>query len=134
MQRIVERTLFRLQRLVNFSRNTELFSDLKFRSYVTALMASTVIGATQTACTTIPPPVEEYAIARSAMEAARSIDAGRFAGNQYHRAMEAYLRAEILYRNREYHEARDLFEASRVDFEKAENIANVQRKKNGETL
>ena len=92
------------------------------------------LGVMAFACTTIPPPLEEYAIARSALEAARMVDAARFAGAQYHKAMDAYLRAEILYRNREYHEARDLFEAARANFERAENTANVQRKKNGETL
>lgn len=115
MQRIVAQTLFRFQQHVKLI--------LVFWSAVN--LAS---------CTTIPAPVEEYAVARAALEAARLVDAARFAGPQFHRGMETYLRAEILFRNREYHEARDLFDDARESFEKSENMANVQRKKNGETL
>ncbi len=85
-------------------------------------------------CITIPAPIEEYALARAAMEAAKAVDAARFSSGFYHRALENYTKAEILYNDREYQDAREMFTQARVDFEKAENSAHVQRKKNGEVL
>lgn len=86
------------------------------------------------ACVTIPAPIEEYAVARAAFEAARMVDAPRFSAGYYYRAVDAYSRAEIAYNNREFHEARDLFVEARLNFERAENSAQVQRKKNGDPL
>ncbi|PWU15307.1 MAG: hypothetical protein C5B49_12030 [Bdellovibrio sp.] len=85
-------------------------------------------------CISIPAPIEEYALARAAMDGAKSVDAARFAPGYYHRALEAYSKAEVLYEQREYQDAKELFNHSRIDFEKAENAAHVQRKKSGEVL
>lgn len=87
-----------------------------------------------TGCVTVAAPIEEYALARAAMESAKAVDSARFSSGFYHRAMETYSKAEILYNDREYQDARDLFNQARIDFEKAENSAHVQRKKNGEVL
>lgn len=86
------------------------------------------------ACVTAQAPIEEYAYARAAMEAAKAVDAARFSSGFYHRALESYNKAEILFNDREFQDARDLFIQSRLDFERAENSAQVQRKKNGEVL
>lgn len=87
-----------------------------------------------TGCSTIPAPVQDYALARAALEACKAVEAARYSQGYYHRGLEAYSRAEVLYREREYQEARELFVRARLDFEKAENSAQVQRKKSGEVL
>jgi hypothetical protein len=85
-------------------------------------------------CSTTPQPVQDYALARAALEACKAVEAARYSQGYYHRGLEAYSRAEVLYREREYQEARELFVRARLDFEKAENSAQVQRKKSGEVL
>ncbi len=85
-------------------------------------------------CVTTQAPVQEYALARAALEACKSVEAARYSSGYFHRALETYSRAEVLYREREYQEAQEMFVRARIDFEKAENSAQVQRKKSGEVL
>lgn len=85
-------------------------------------------------CTSIPAPTQEYALARSALEACKAVEAARYSAGFYHRGLENYSRAEVLFREREFQESKELFVRARVDFEKAENSSQVQRKKSGEVL
>lgn len=85
-------------------------------------------------CETIPAPVQDYALARAALDACKSVEAAKYSAGFYHRGLENYSRAEVLYREREFKQARELFVRARADFEKAENSAQVQRKKSGEVL
>lgn len=112
-----------------------------FRSSLTSALrlvlsgAFLVLGTLSTGgCSTIPAPVQDYALARAALEACKAVEAARYSQGYYHRGLENYSRAEVLYREREYQEARELFVRARMDFEKAENSAQVQRKKSGEVL
>lgn len=108
-----------------------------FRSSFTGALRLSLSGAVlffATACSTIPAPVQDYALARAALEACKAVEAARYSQGYYHRGLESYARAEVLYREREYQEARELFVRARLDFEKAENSAQVQRKKSGEVL
>lgn len=68
------------------------------------------------------------------MEAARSVQAPRHSPGHWSKADEYYRRARILYREREYAEARELFDDARIAAEKAENSARLIRQKNGDIL
>lgn len=85
-------------------------------------------------CVTTPAPVQEYSLARAALEACKAVEAARYSAGYYHRGLENYSRAEVLFREREFQEAKELFIRARLDFEKAENSSQVQRKKSGEVL
>lgn len=86
------------------------------------------------ACTTAPAPVDEYALARAAIEAARSVESARYSPGFWHQADEAYRQALSRFKDRDYSEAKDLFNKARVAAEKAENSARLIRQKNGEVL
>ena len=85
-------------------------------------------------CTTAPAPVEEYTLARAAIEAAKSIEAARYSLGYWHQAEESYRRAQALYKDRQYDEAQAEFVKARLAAEKAENSARLIRQKNGEVL
>lgn len=78
------------------------------------------------------PPVQEYTLARTALEAARDQDAARFAPSHWHRAEEAYRRAETFFRENDFKDAEEQFVLAREFAEKAENVTRVQRSKTGE--
>jgi len=85
-------------------------------------------------CALPPPPVDSYVLARSALEAAKAVDAARYSPGYFHKAENAYRNAQALYKDREYDEARDEFNHARDLAEKAENSARLIRYKNGEVL
>ncbi len=86
------------------------------------------------ACVTAPAPVDEYTLARAALEAARVVEAARHSPGYFHQAEEAYRKARLLYDEREYAQSRSEFIRSRVAAEKAENSARLIRMKSGEVL
>lgn len=85
-------------------------------------------------CQTIPEPIQEYSLARAAMEAARVVQAPRHAPLPWQKAEEFYRQARILYREREYVEAKSLFIKAKQAAETAETQARITRFKNGEIL
>lgn len=85
-------------------------------------------------CVTVAPPIDDYTLARAALEAARSVEAARHSPGYYHQAEEAYRRARLLYEEREFGQAREQFVRSRVAAEKAENSARLIRMRSGEFL
>lgn len=86
------------------------------------------------ACTTVPAPIEEYALARAAIEAARVVEAARFSPGYWHQADEAYRQAVLSFKGREFAQAKNLFNKAKQAAEKAENSARLTRQKNGEVL
>jgi hypothetical protein len=85
-------------------------------------------------CVTTPPPVEEYTLARAAIEAAKAVESARYSPGYWHQAEESYHRAQSFYKDHEYPEAQAEFIKARVAAEKAENSARLIRQKNGEVL
>ena len=85
-------------------------------------------------CVTIEPPSEDYSLAKAAIDAARAVQSVRYSPGHWHQAEEFYRQARILYKEREYEEARDLFIKARKAAEKAENSARLIRQKNGDIL
>lgn len=87
-----------------------------------------------TGCVTASPPIEEFTLADAAIKAAKSVQAVRYSPGNWHQAEEAYRQARILYNEREYDQARDLFNKARVSAEKAENSARLLRQQTGDVL
>jgi hypothetical protein len=85
-------------------------------------------------CATTPPPIEDYTLARAALDAARSVEASRFSPGFWHQAEDAYRKAKILYQEREFTGAKAEFQRARTAAEKAENSTRLIRLKNGEVL
>jgi hypothetical protein len=85
-------------------------------------------------CVTAAPPVEDYALARAALDAAKIVDAARYSAGYFHKAEQAYKQAVQLYEDREYLEAQAQFRKARDAAERAENSARLIRFKSGEVL
>ena len=85
-------------------------------------------------CVTSPPPVNEYTLAKVAIDAAKSVDASKHSSGNFHQAMELYKKAEKLFEDREYEQAKEYFIRSRIAAEKAENSSRFIRMKTGEVL
>lgn len=85
-------------------------------------------------CITTPPPTEEYALARAAMDAAKAVEAARYSPGHWHQAEQSYRYAETLYQDHEFAKAQKEFVKARVAAERAENSARLIRQKNGEVL
>lgn len=85
-------------------------------------------------CVTAPAPLEEYTLARAALESARAVEAAKHSPGFWGQAEEAYRKAKILYREREYDQARIQFNRAKLAAEKAENSARLIRNQNGEVL
>ena len=85
-------------------------------------------------CVTVAPPNDEFSLAKAALDAARAVQSVRYSPGYWHQAEESCRRARILYKEREYEEARDLFVKCRVSAERAENSARLIRQKNGDVL
>jgi hypothetical protein len=77
-------------------------------------------------------PLDEYNIARAAMEGARDKEAMKFAPNLWFKAEQAYREGEASYRDRRYDKARVMFEQARKLAEEAENAAHLSRFESGE--
>jgi hypothetical protein len=96
------------------------------------LVTSSLLGLVS--CVTVPAPIEDYALADTAIKAAKAVQAVRYSPGYWHQAEEFYRQAKILYREREYEQARELFVKARVAAERAENSARLLRQKNGDIL
>lgn len=78
------------------------------------------------------PPVREFTLARTAIDAARKAGAPRYASGFWNRAEEHYRRASVSYKDRYYEEAKKLFKKARVYAEKAENSTRLKKFKSGD--
>lgn len=94
-------------------------------------LALFALSVTLFACATTPP-LDEYTLARTALEAAREKDAARYAPSYWHRAEEAYRKGEALFKNEDYEDAEIQFREARSFAEKSENVARLQKYKSGE--
>lgn len=96
--------------------------------------AAILVSASLTACQTTPAPLEEYALARSAIEAAKSVQAARHSPGYWHQAEEAYRKGRLFYNDRDWAGAREQFIRARIAAEKAENSARLIRQRTGDVL
>lgn len=77
-------------------------------------------------------PVDEYTIARSAMDGARESEAPRFAPALWYKAEQAYREGETFFKERAYEEATKRFTQARILAEQAENAARLSRFESGD--
>jgi hypothetical protein len=93
------------------------------------LIFSAILG-----CQTVPAPVEDYSLARAAIDAARVVQAARHSPGYWHQAEEAYRKGRIYFDDRDYQKAKEQFVRARFAAEKAENSARLIRQKTGDVL
>jgi hypothetical protein len=96
-------------------------------------VAFLMLSFTLFGCESIPP-VDDYTLARTALDAAKVVESGKYSPGFMHKAEAAYQKAQVLFTDRDYDEARAEFKAARIWAEKAENSARLIRFKNGEVL
>jgi hypothetical protein len=77
-------------------------------------------------CQTIPPPLESYTLARTAILYAAKVKASRHSPGNWHKAENYFRQAERMFRNKEFERADQLFKLARTHAEKAENIARLK--------
>ena len=94
----------------------------------------TLIFFSLMSCVHIAPPILEFTLADTALKAAKSVQAVRYSPGYWYEAEESFRQAKILYNEREYEQARDLFNKARIAAERAENSARLMRLRNGEVL
>lgn len=85
-------------------------------------------------CVHVSPPIIEYTLADTAIKAAKDVQAVRYSPGHWHEAEEAFRQARILYNERNFEQAVNLFNKAREAAEKAENSARLIRLRNGEVL
>lgn len=73
------------------------------------------------------PPIDEYTIARTAIEAARFVDAPRFAPGLFGAAEDNYRTAQKAYNDRYHEQARSGFLKAQDLAEKSENATRIKR-------
>ncbi len=77
-------------------------------------------------------PVDEYAIARAAMDGAKESEAPRFAPALWYKAESAYREGETFFKERSFEEAAKRFSQARALAEQAENAARLSRFESGD--
>ena len=85
-------------------------------------------------CITASAPLEEYTLADIAIKAARSVQAVRYSPGNWNQAEENFRQARILYNEREYQQAKELFIKAKLSAERAENSARLIRQQKGDVL
>ncbi len=85
-------------------------------------------------CSTVVLPIQEYSLAKTAMDYAEKNDGERLAPILFQQAQQTYKQAVKSYESRNYDEARVLFVKARKLAEKSENAARVKKAKTGEVL
>lgn len=83
---------------------------------------------------TAPAPNDEYLYAKVAIDYARMVQAVKYSPRYWHQSEEYFRQGRILYEEREYLEAKELFIKARISAERAENSARLLRQKNGDIL
>ncbi|KHD89763.1 MAG: hypothetical protein OM95_01435 [Bdellovibrio sp. ArHS] len=99
------------------------------RLFIGVLLLTVIVS-----CQTVPAPIEDYSLARAALDAARSVQAARHSPGYWHQAEEAYRKGRIYFEDRDYSKAKEQFVRARVSAEKAENSARLIRQRTGDVL
>jgi hypothetical protein len=79
------------------------------------------------ACVTANIPSQEYALAKAAQEAAVTAEAIKFAPQFYYKSEKSFKKAEQLFKERYYEEARQEFLISKKLAERAETTARLKQ-------
>jgi hypothetical protein len=107
------------------SKSQSQFRTSSVRSKLFILLGTLIlIGVSVSGCVG-PAPINEYALSRAALEAARDSGAHQRAPNQIYSAEEKYKEAVARYKDREYSEASKLFKKSIEFAEQAELVSRI---------
>ncbi len=83
-------------------------------------------------CSSIAPPVEEFSLAKTALQYAKRHGAHRYAPTEWHKAFRFYQRGESFYKGEAFEQALENFEQAIFYAEEAENKARVKKYKSEE--
>ena len=89
-------------------------------------IGTAVVLTTTAGCVSVLP-IDEYAVARAALDAAKESEAPRYAPALWYKAEQAYREGEVLYSDRHFEDALVRFNQARALSEQAENAARVSR-------
>ena len=78
------------------------------------------------------PPLKEYSLARTALFHAKKFEANKYQPQTYERSRYFYRQGKKSFNERFYSEARDFFEQSIKNAERAENITRWKKYKKGD--
>ncbi len=95
------------------------------------LFGCLIILVSLTSCVTDGIPTQEYVMAKAAYDAAVSHEAAKFAPQVFFKMEKSFKKAELLYKERYYEEARAEFLRAQKLAEKAELQARVKEFTNG---
>lgn len=73
------------------------------------------------------PPIEEFTLARSAIDAAKQYESDRYAPGLWYQAEENYRRGQVAYKKEDFDIAKDFFLKAKQFAEKAENKARKEK-------
>lgn len=82
----------------------------------------------------VNPPVQEYTLARTALNAAQNAGASKYAAGIWFKAEENYRQGENAFKKGQFEVARQYFLESQDYSERAENKARYDKRKSGEDL
>jgi hypothetical protein len=92
-----------------------------------------IILGTLTSCVTGGIPNDEYTMAKAAYDAAVAHESAKFAPQLFYKAEKSFKKAELLYRERYYDEARAEFVRAQKLCERAETQARVKEFTSGDS-
>lgn len=78
------------------------------------------------ACST-NPPLQEYTIARTAIDAAKQYEADRYSPSLWYQAEENYRRGVLAFKQEDFDQAKKFFSKAKQFAEKAENKARKEK-------
>lgn len=85
-------------------------------------------------CVAVPPPYEEYTLARAAVKAAQEVDSARFATGLWHRAEENFRNGQKAFKESDYGPAKTYFKKATEFAERAENATRLKKFQTGDSF
>lgn len=102
---------------------------MKFAQGVFSLFLISLVGG----CA-VNPPLQEYTLARTAVQAAQSTGASKYAPALWFKAEENYRQGENAFKKGNFEVAKQYFVDAQDYSERAENKARYDKRKSGEDL
>lgn len=84
------------------------------------------------ACQSVPAPIQEYTLARTALEAAKNHKGPQLSAGNWQMALDSYRKAQSEFNDHNFEAAKEEFVRAKIYAERAENAARVIKMRNGE--
>lgn len=101
---------------------------MKFVQGLTLFLMILMVGCA------VNPPVQEFTLARTALDAAQVSGAAKYAPSLWFKAEENYRKGENAFKKGDFEVAKGFFVESQDFAERAENKARYDKRKSGEDL